>query len=110
MPLVVKRIDTGQIVYRSGPDFNPGFGILNASRMYNLDPAILQEVVVTDSEWNDYVQSIPQRRMSSDINANLPSWDQVQTAIQNANTLADLRAILLKMARVLYWLAKNTEI
>jgi hypothetical protein len=40
---------------------------------------------------------------------NLPSWQNVSDAIDAANTLAKLQAIVKKLARVTYWLAKNSE-
>ena len=43
----------------------------------------------------------------SDIIANLPSWSQVQTAINNISSMADAKAFLLKLARVVYWDVKN---
>ena len=39
---------------------------------------------------------------------NLPSWQAVSNAIDAATTIAKLQAIIKKMARVEYWLAKNT--
>ena len=41
------------------------------------------------------------------INENLPSWSQVETALDNISTLAEAKAALKKIARVVYWLAKN---
>jgi hypothetical protein len=38
---------------------------------------------------------------------NLPSWQQVSDAIDAADTIAKLRVIVKKMARVEYWLARN---
>lgn len=38
---------------------------------------------------------------------NLPSWEKVKTAIEGATTIAALRAIVLKLARVVYWLARD---
>lgn len=38
---------------------------------------------------------------------NLPSWTEVDTAITNATNIAALKVIIRKMARVLYWLAKD---
>ena len=43
----------------------------------------------------------------SDIIANLPSWAQVQTAVNNISSMADAKAFLLKLARVVYWDVKN---
>uniref|UniRef100_A0A6M3K2M6 Uncharacterized protein n=1 Tax=viral metagenome TaxID=1070528 RepID=A0A6M3K2M6_9ZZZZ len=41
------------------------------------------------------------------INTNLPSWAEVEIAINAVDSLAKARAVLLKLARVVYWLAKN---
>lgn len=43
------------------------------------------------------------------IITNLPSWTQVDAAITNIGNLADAKAFIRKLARVVYWLAKNTE-
>ena len=40
---------------------------------------------------------------------NLPSWAQVNTAIDNIANLADAKAFIKKLARITYWLAKDTE-
>lgn len=45
----------------------------------------------------------------TDITTNLPTWAQVATAIDNATTLTALRTIVKKLARVVYWLAKNSQ-
>ncbi len=37
----------------------------------------------------------------------LPSWSAVSTSIDNIGSMADAQVILKKMARVIYWLAKN---
>lgn len=42
-----------------------------------------------------------------DINDNLPTWSGVSMAIDNATTITELKIIIKKMARVVYWLAKN---
>jgi hypothetical protein len=41
------------------------------------------------------------------ISDNLPSWTAIEAAINNADTVVKLRAIVLKLSRVLYWMAKN---
>ena len=43
------------------------------------------------------------------INDNLPSWSQVETACDNISSLAEAKAFLKKLSRVVYWLAKNSE-
>lgn len=45
----------------------------------------------------------------TDIQANLPSWAEVTTAIDNINNMAQAKAYLLKLSRVVYWLAKDTS-
>jgi len=47
--------------------------------------------------------------MQKDISDNLPSWEHVSMAVDNIATLADAKAFLLKLARVVYWLAKNKK-
>jgi hypothetical protein len=41
------------------------------------------------------------------IAENLPSWQEIDDAITAATTIAGLKVIIRKMARVLYWLAKD---
>lgn len=40
---------------------------------------------------------------------NLPSWNQVSTAVDNIANLADAKAFLKKLARITYWLARDKE-
>lgn len=40
---------------------------------------------------------------------NLSSWAAVESTIDNIANLAEAKAFLKKLARVVYWLAKNTE-
>ena len=47
-------------------------------------------------------------QMIQDISDNLPSRAAVETVITNIADLAGAKAFLLKLARVVYWLAKNT--
>lgn len=41
---------------------------------------------------------------------NLPSWTAVANAVDNIGSLADAKAYLKKLSRVVYWIAKNTEL
>ena len=43
----------------------------------------------------------------ADMAANLPSWPQVNNAINNISNLAEAKAFLKKLARVVYWDVKN---
>jgi hypothetical protein len=38
---------------------------------------------------------------------NLPSWVQVDTAVTNIANLADAKVFIRKLARIVYWLAKD---
>lgn len=49
-----------------------------------------------------------QDQRKADIASNLPSWAAVQTAINNAKDLAEIKAILSKLARIVYWQAKGS--
>lgn len=49
-------------------------------------------------------------KQAADIEANLPSWGIVKTAIEGLSSLAEAKVILVKLARVVYWLAKNAEV
>ena len=40
---------------------------------------------------------------------NLPSWVAVSTVVGNISNLVEAKAYLLKLSRVVYWLAKNKE-
>jgi hypothetical protein len=40
---------------------------------------------------------------------NFPSWTVVANAVDNIASLADAKAYLKKLSRVVYWLAKNSE-
>lgn len=47
-------------------------------------------------------------QMASDIQAALPSWAQVQTAINGLGLSSAVTNFLTKLCRVVYWLAKNS--
>lgn len=39
----------------------------------------------------------------------LPSWSQVEIACDSISSLAEAKTFLNKLARVVYWLARNSE-
>lgn len=41
------------------------------------------------------------------IDDNMPSWNQVEAMVENISSLLEAKAFLVKLARVVYWLAKN---
>jgi hypothetical protein len=49
-----------------------------------------------------------QKSKQSDIDTNLPSWQIVSDAIDTAFT-GSQRVVIKKLAKVIYWLAKNKE-
>ena len=60
-----------------------------------------------DPEIPGYVEMMKARRAA--IDTNLPSWSQVETACDSISSLAEAKAFLKKLSRVVYWLAKNSE-
>ena len=42
-----------------------------------------------------------------DLEANIPSWSAVASAVDNISNLAEAKIVLKKLARIVYWLAKN---
>lgn len=63
----------------------------------------------------DYINTyhtIPQQQQAQrkqDINDNLPTWAQVNTAVSNITNLDEAKTFILKLSRVVYWLAKNSQ-
>lgn len=39
---------------------------------------------------------------------NLPSWKQVKTAIEGIDSIAGVKLVLLRIARVVYWMVRNS--
>lgn len=80
------------------------------------DPGLMHKkwdgtIFATDPAWEAEIAeqaAAAQAKEQAFVN-NLPSWQAVSDAIDAADTLAKLRAIVKKMARVLYWLARNRE-
>ena len=65
------------------------------------DPVAVAEVQAQEA------LRLEQEAKAQAILDNLPSWTAVEAAITNATTLAACKVVLLKLARVVYWLAKN---
>lgn len=56
MPKVVKIKETGKIIYRQSPSFKKGLGIKNACFDGNYKPEDLQEVTISQQEFNDTLE------------------------------------------------------
>ena len=67
---VVKRKSTGEIIYRQSPDFESGFGIKNATIIAGIPENDLEEVEVTQIEWDKtHPISVPPRDLAVEIDA-----------------------------------------
>ena len=51
-----------------------------------------------------------QSQRIQEIIDNLPSWKQVSNYVDKIGNLAEAKGFLKKLARVVYWLAKNTGV
>ena len=63
-----------------------------------------------------YIEITPKEQAARDaatkadsIMDNLPSWQAVSNAVDGIGSLAEAKAFLKKLSRVVYWLAKNSE-
>jgi hypothetical protein len=55
---VVKQISTGNIIHREIPDFETGKGIINASFITGISQSDLEEVEITQTEWDNHQATI----------------------------------------------------
>lgn len=67
----------------------------------------IEERELTDQETNP--ELLAEYQKDKDIGDNFPSWQTISDAIDDAATLSEMKIIVKKMARVLYWLAKNSQ-
>ena len=91
----------------------PGTLLSNAIKAgYTADQ--VEEKVVTDVDFVSILRTPEviaaeeeRAQRLADIADALPSWQQVSDAIDGVTTIAGLKAVVKKLARVVYWLAKN---
>ncbi len=107
---------TGKLIMSQSGIANPEVMAKNAvSSGFKIEDVEIK--VVEDEVWEelyllttkaerDYATNINSAKLS-DLNSALPDWATVETNIRAVASLADAKAILLKLARVVYWLAKN---
>jgi len=63
----------------------------------------------TQAELDQQAANVAEKAQKvQDMIDNLPSWAAVEININNIANLASAKAFLLKLARVVYWLAKNS--
>ena len=70
----------------------------------NLDP-----IAIAMREAEAAAKALEQTKLTS-IQDNLPSWNVVSNAVDNITNLAEAKTYLKKLSRVVYWLAKNSEV
>jgi len=70
------------------------------------------------AEWDKYTteqQIITQTQQAKTtartqaIEGDLSSWDQLSTSVDKIENLADAKVFIKKLARIIYWLAKDSE-
>lgn len=63
------------------------------------------------TEYENYLSGLAaaEQAKKQAIVDNFPSWNSVSTAIDAADNIVKLRAIVKKLARVVYWDVKNSE-
>lgn len=75
----------------------------------------IEERIVSAEDFAEIINNLPEKTAIVQLEAqkaqalidNLPSWQQVSDTIDAATTIAACKVILKKLARVVYWLAKN---
>lgn len=67
----------------------------------------IQELEAIPQAEIDAKNPIIQRQ--NDIDTILPSWNEVSTYLDGLTNLADAKVALKKLARVIYWLVKNSK-
>ena len=103
--------EQGSIEYSDGTiggDFYDGATATALINAFNTEKARLEAEY---QAWYDSPEQVAFRQdmalKAQEIEDNLPTWQQISDAIDNATTVAALKVIVKKMARILYWLAKN---
>ena len=79
-----------------------------------VDEAGYEVAKAVDPQWIAEQQAIADKAaaQAAKVQAfldNLPSWDQVETAVDNIANLTDAKAFIKKLARVTYWLAREQQ-
>uniref|UniRef100_A0A6M3IUZ8 Uncharacterized protein n=1 Tax=viral metagenome TaxID=1070528 RepID=A0A6M3IUZ8_9ZZZZ len=105
---VVKRISNLKIIYFQFPDFEKGAGIKSAIKLYG---GTESDYIEADGEYvyEKTAADLLRENRDAAIIDNLPSWAVVENAISNIANLVDAKVFILKLARVVYWLAKNQK-
>jgi hypothetical protein len=104
----IKRTkDSASIPLAVGNTDYQDFLIWNTEQETPLDLEAINQVMKDAYEAEKAAREAAQAAKAKAIIDNLPSWAQVEAAIDAADTLPKLRAIVKKLARVEYWEVKN---
>ena len=133
---VVKNIQTGRLVHREIPDFEEGKGIINAVAMGCGSIENLEEIEVTQTQWDAELALREEERprvLSELLDTSHPNpqreafklsalygltqqqvADYIQNQIDSITSLAEAKAVLApllqKMAAILLWLVKQNRL
>ena len=98
--LLTEYPDSGYKLYPNGP--------LPDKEAVKYDQAAETLVPLEPGDITPAAQTILDKaQREQDLINNMPSWSQVQTTINNISSMADAKAYLLKLSRIVYWGAKN---
>lgn len=96
------------IVYDPDPVYDPDTHHIRLSGLYTIGPSdITRHKELVEYTAEDKKQIADAKQKTGDYIANLPSWAQVENNINNITNLAGAKAVLMKLARVVYWDIKN---
>lgn len=99
--LLTKYPDAGYKLYPNG--------LLPDPEAVKYDQATEKLVSLDHGDITPIAQAVlDQAQKEADLNANMPSWAQVQDTINNISSLEDAKAYLLKLSRIVYWNTRNT--
>ncbi len=98
--LLIEYLDAGYKLYPNGPLPDP--------EAVKYDQATETLVPLEPGDITPKAQAVLDKaQKEQDLINNMPSWSQVQTTINNISSMADAKAYLLKLSRIVYWGAKN---
>ena len=73
------------------------------------ESAKLDDPVEIAAKQTQQAKALEQEKKIQAILDNLPSWAAVQSSVQGISNLAEAKSVILKLSRIVYWLAKDQE-
>jgi hypothetical protein len=104
---IKRNKDSASLPLAEGNSDYQAFLEWNAKQAVPLDIVTVNQTIKDAYEAEKAAREAAQAAKAKAIIDNLPSWAQVEAAIDAADTLPKLRAIVKKLARVEYWEVKN---